>query len=272
MKQTIKPIAVKTNAGRMGFRELFRVAGSPGAGIFACVLKLFRLIGPANDGYGMRGFGDTLERLDIESLSRRVQRTTEAYRDKVERLGFVPGFAYALETFGRQEARAQVFRNKDALSAVAILYARCIRGETESEQVVCGYNTMLVDNTYVMTSTNKRNMNKPPSFLIEYMPGEAPKAAYERHLERVDQIGETPRRIRTDDDLERLVLNCENEETEFNLDRGVLVKMTRSDIELGTELKEEYEAESASPGFRDRRRRDDDEDEDDEDDEDDAHR
>src|SRR5262245_36260147 len=125
----MKPVAFKTNAGKMGFRELFRVAGSPGVGIFACTLKLFRLIGPDNDGYGIRALGDTLDRLEIDSLPRRVLRETEDYRDRLERMSFIPCFAYSLETFGCQEAHGQVFRNKDTLSAAAIVYARCVRGE-----------------------------------------------------------------------------------------------------------------------------------------------
>lgn len=250
----MKPVAFKTNAGKMGFRELFRVAGSPGTGIFACLLKLFRLIGPDNDGYGIRALGDSLDRLEIDSLPRRVIRATEGYRAKVEKLGFVPGFAYSLETFGCQEAHGQVFRHRDALSAVAVLYVRCVRGDNESETTTFGFNTMLMDDTYVMTSGNKRLLNKPMAFRCENLPGHSPKEVYERHLERIDEIGEKPRRIRSDDDLARLVLNCENEETEFNLERGVYVKMTRSDIELGMELKEEFDEDNASTAFRGRRR------------------
>jgi hypothetical protein len=119
---------------------------------------------------------------------------------------------------------------------------------------------MLTDDTYVMTSGNKRLMNKPKNFRCEFLPGRSPGEVYERHLERVNEIGERPRRIKSDDDLERLVLNCENEETEFNFERGVYVKMTRSDIELGMELKEEYEEDNAATAFRGRRRRDDDDD------------
>ena len=269
MKSVVKPVAFKTNAGKMGFRELFRVAGGPGIGIFACALKLFRLIGPDNDGYGMRSFGDTLERLDMDSLPRRVLRATEGYRDKIVRLGFMPSFAYSLETFGKQEAHGLVFRHKDLITAVSIAYARCVRGEIETETTVFCFNTMLKDDSYIMTSGNKRMLNKPATFLCEYMPGASPKDVYDRHRERVENAGEEPRKIKTDDDLERLVLNCENEETEFNIERGVYVKMTRSDIELGTELKEEYEQESASPGFRSRRRRDEDDDDEEEDEDDD---
>lgn len=265
MKSATKPVAFKTNACKMGFRELFRVAGSPGIGIFACTLKLFRLIGPDNDGYGMRSFGETLERLDIDTLPRRVIRATQGYREKIEKLGFMPSFAYTLETFGKQEAHGQVFRHRDLLTAVSIAYARCVRGTTETETTVFGFNTMLRDDSYVMTSGNKRMLNKPSTFLCEYMPGASPKDVYERHRERVDDVGIEPRKIKTDDDLERLVLNCENEETEFNIDRGVYVRMSRSDMELGTELKEEYEEESASPGFRSRRKRDEDDDDEDDD-------
>lgn len=254
----MKPVAFKTNAGKMGFRELFRVAGSPGIGIFACALKLFRLIGPENDGYGMRALGDTLDRLDIDSLPRRVLRETEDFRDRIERMSFIPGFAYSLETFGCQEAHAQVFRHKDMLTAAAVLFVRCVRGDNATETTTFGFNTMLVDDTYVMTSGSKRMLNKPPSFRTEYMFGRSPKEVYERHLERVDAIGERPRKIKSDDDLERLVLNCENEETEFNFERGVYVKMTRSDMELGMDLKEDYEQDNATLGFRRRRDYDDD--------------
>jgi hypothetical protein len=249
----MKPVAFKSNARKMGFRELYRVAGSPGIGIFACALKLFHLIGPDNDGYGIRALGDSLDRLEIDSLPRRVLRETEEYRDRLERMSFLPSFAYSLETFGCQEAHGQVFRSKDMLSAAAIVYARCVRGENETETATFGFNTMLMDDTYVMTSGNKRLMNKPPSFRMEYLPGRPIKEVFERHMQRVEEIGERPRKIKSDDDLERLVLNCENEETEFNFERGVYVKMTRSDIELGMDLKEDYEQDNSTSGFRRRR-------------------
>lgn len=256
----MKPVAFKTNAGKMGFRELFRVAGSPGVGIFACTLKLFRLIGPDNDGYGIRALGETLDRLDIDSLPRRVLRETEDFRARIERMSFIPGFAYSLETFGCQEAHAQVFRHKNMLSAAAVLFVRCVRADNATETTTFGFNTMLMDDTYVMTSGNKRMLNKPSTFRIEHMPGHSPKEVYERHLERIDEIGERPRKIESDDDLERLVLNCENAETEFNFERGVYVKMTRSDMELGMDLKEDYEQENATSGFRRRRDYDDEDD------------
>ena len=77
-----------------------------------------------------------------------------------------------------------MFRHKDSLSAAAVLYVRCIRGDNESEMVTFGFNTMLTDNTYVMTSGNKRLLNKPSTFRCEFLPGRAPKDVFERHRER----------------------------------------------------------------------------------------
>src|SRR4029078_115410 len=105
-----------------------------------------------------------------------------------------------------------------------------------------------------MTSGNKRLMSKPATFLMEFLPGKSPKEVYERHLERVEQAEEKPRKIKSDDDLERLVLNCENEETDFNLERGVYVKMKRSAIERGWDLKEQYDDDNSDRGFRRRSR------------------
>jgi hypothetical protein len=57
-----------------------------------------------------------------------------------------------------------------------------------------------------------------------------------------------------------LVLDCENSETKFNLDRGVFVEMTRDEAEEGEELRDEYESETDRVGFRRRTRYEDDED------------
>jgi hypothetical protein len=253
-----KRIAFKTNARRMGFRELFRVAGSPGMGFFACTLKLFRLIGPDSGGFGLRAFGNRLDRQDLDELPRRAIRACAGYRAKVEKLGFVRGFAYSVEAFGSQEGHAMVFRHRDGSAAVAIIYCRQVRNDAETESTVFGYNTPLSDDTFVMTSGNKRLMKKPSHFRVEYHPGKSPQEVFERHLERVDRGDARPLRVKSDDDLEQLVLDCENAETEFNLDRGVYVKMSRDEIELGEELRDEYEAEADSVGFRRRRRDDDD--------------
>ena len=50
----MKRVAFKANPARMGYRELFRVAGSPGTGLLICAFKLFRLLGPDSGGFGFR--------------------------------------------------------------------------------------------------------------------------------------------------------------------------------------------------------------------------
>jgi hypothetical protein len=111
-----------------------------------------------------------------------------------------------------------------------------------------------------MTSGNKRLMSKPDHFRIEFHPGQSPKDVFDRHLDRLDTVDARPRRVKSDDDLEALVLDCENSETQFNLDRGVYVRMTRSEIEEGEALRDEYESEADAVGSRRRRRAEDEDD------------
>jgi hypothetical protein len=255
----MKRIAFKSNPAKMGYKELFRVAGGPGIGIFACALKLFRILGPDTGGFGFRALGDRLDRLDHDDLPGRVVRACGGYRAKLRKLGFVPGFAYSLEAYGSQEGHAMAFRHKDGSAAAVIVYARCVRNDTETQTTVFGFSTPLSDHTYLMTSGNKRLMNKPEHFLCEYYPGKPPVDVWDKHLARVDAADARPRKVRTDDDLAALILDVENTEAEWNLDRGVFVKMTRDEIEEGEELREEYEEEMAESRSR-RRRRDDDED------------
>jgi hypothetical protein len=253
----MKPVAFKSNPARMGYRELFRVAGGPGMGLFGCALKLFRILGPDTGGFGFRSPGDRLDRRDPDELPRHVVRACDGYRAKLRKLGFVPGFAYSLEVYGSQEGHATVLRHKDATAAAAIVYARCVRNDTETQTTMFGFNTPLADDTYLMTSGNKRLMNKPDHFRVEYLPGRLPAEVFDRHLERLDTADARLRKVKTDDDLERLVLDCENSEAEFNLDRGVFVKMKRSEVELGEELRDDYESEADSVGPRRRRDEDD---------------
>ncbi len=255
----MKRIAFKSNAARMGYRELFRVAGPPFTGLIACALKLFRVLGPDTGGFGFRALGDRLDRRDPDALPRRAIRACEGYRAKLRKLGFVPGFAYSLEAFGSQEGRAIAFRHKDATAAAAIVFCRCVRNDMETETTVFGFNTPLDDHTYLMTSGNKRLMSKPDHFRIEFHPGQSPNDVFDRHLDRLDTVDARPRKVKTDDDLEALVLDCENSETQFNLDRGVYVRMTRSEIVEGEALRDEYESEADAVGSR-RRRREEDED------------
>ncbi len=251
----MKPVAFKTNPRKMGFRELFRVAGSFGMGCLACVLKLFGLIGPDGSGFGMRSFGGELTRLPFEKLPRRAVLATEKTKVKLEKLGFVFGFAYSLETFGTQEAHGVVFRHKSGLCCVSIAFARNVRDENETSMTVVGFNTELVDGTYIMTSGGKRMIAKPENFECEWHPGKSPKEVYERHMDRVDAAESKPRKVKTDDDLETLVLNCENEETSFNMERGVYVKMTKSEMAQGREMQEDYRISGGS--FEKRRRHED---------------
>jgi hypothetical protein len=252
----MKRIAFKSNPARMGYRELFRVAGGPGIGLLACTLKLFRILGPDTGGFGFRALGDRLDRLGHDDLPRRAVRACDGYRSRLRKLGFVPGFAYSLEAFGSQEGHAMAFRHKDGSVAAAVVYCRCVRNDTETKTTVFGFNTPLSDDTYLMTSGNKRLMNKPEHFRCEYHPGKSPADVFDRHLGRVDTADARPRKVRTDDDLERLILDVENTEAEWNLDRGVFVKMTRDEVEEGEDLHQEYEEEMAES--RSRRREDDD--------------
>jgi hypothetical protein len=254
----MKRIAFKSNPARMGYRELFRVAGGPGIGLLACTLKLFRILGPDTGGFGFRALGDRLDRLDHDDLPRRVVRACDRYRAKLRKLGFVPGFAYSLEAYGSQEGHAMAFRHKDGSVAAAVVYCRCVRNDTETKTTVFGFNTPLSDDTYLMTSGNKRLMNKPDHFLCEYYPGKPPVDVWDKHLARVDAADARPRKVKTDDDLADLILDVENTEAQWNLDRGVFVKMTRDEVEEGEDLHAEYEEDMAES--RSRRRRDDDED------------
>ncbi|HKA08161.1 MAG TPA: hypothetical protein VKD71_12960 [Gemmataceae bacterium] len=263
----MKPVAFTPNPGKMGFLELYRVAGSPVVGFIACGLKLFRILGPQHDGYGIRSLGDELERRDIGNLPKHVLEATEGYRDKLERLGFIPCFAYSLETYGAQEGHAIPHRHKSGVAAANVLYTRCVRDDNETMATTFAFNTPLADDTYIVTSGLKKQMRKPPHFLIKNMPGKSPKEVFERHIERLEQANALPRTIKTDDELAQLVLNCEHDDTEFNFERGVYVRMTRDDIELGKELQEEYQEENSGRPRR-RRRYEDDEEEDDYEDED----
>ena len=260
----MKSVAFTANPGRMGFRELYRVAGGPTVGFIACGLKLFRILGPQRDGYGMRTLGDRLVRRDIDDLPEHVLEATENYRDKLERLGFIPCFAYSLESYGMQEGHAIPHRHKSGVAAANVLYTRCVRNDNETLATTFAFNTPLSDGTYIVTSGLKRMMCKPSHFLVKNMPGRSPNDVFERHIERLEKANALPQTIKTDDELAQLVLNCENEDTEFNFERGVYVKMTRDDIELGKELQEEYQDEMSDRPRR-RRRYEDDEDEEEDD-------
>ena len=121
-----------------------------------------------------------------------------------------------------------------------------------------GFSTPLSDDTFLMTSGNKRLMSKPEHFLCEYHPGKPPVDVWDKHLARVEAAEARPRKVKTDDHLADLILDVENTEAEWNLDRGVFVKMTRDEVEEGEDLHAEYEEDMAES--RSRRRRDEDED------------
>src|SRR5262249_28095091 len=156
----MKPVAFTPNPGKMGFLELYRVAGSPVVGFIACGLKLFRILGPQHDGYGIRSLGDELERRDIGNLPKHVLEATEGYRDKLERLGFIPCFAYSLETYGAQEGHAIPHRHKSGVAAANVLYTRCVRDDNETMATTFAFNTPLADDTYIVTSGLKKQMRK----------------------------------------------------------------------------------------------------------------
>jgi hypothetical protein len=259
----MKSVAFTPNPGKMGFLELYRVAGSPFVGVVACGLKLFRILGPQRDGYGIRSLGDELERRDIDDLPEHVLEATEGYRDKLEKLGFIPCFAYTLETYGAQEGHAIPHRHKTGVAAANVLYTRCVRDDNETMATTFAFNTPLADDTYIVTSGLKKQMRKPPHVLMKNMPGKSPKEVFERHIERLEKARALPLTIKTDDELAKLVLTCENDDTEFNFERGVYVKMTRDDIELGKELQEEYQDEMSGRPRRRRRYEDDEEEEED---------
>jgi len=273
----MKSVAFKANPGRMGYRELYRVCGKFSTGVLACGLKFFRLLRAQRDGFGMRSFGDQLPTCDIDSLPRRVLSEMDGYLDDLEKIGFIPCFAYSLESYGSQEGHAIATRHKSGVAGGSVLYSRCVRGDQETEATIFAYCTALADDTYIMTSGTKKMMDKPDHVLGENMPGRSPKDVFERHIERLETAAALPLTIKTDDELEQLILRYENEDTEFNFDRGVYVPMSRSEIRLGEELQDEYQGgfgagrrrrHLAAAGGRDDEDEDEDEDFEDEDEDD----
>jgi hypothetical protein len=237
----MKSVAFKPNPGRMGYRELYRVCGKFSTGVLACGLKFFRLLGAQNDGFGMRTFGDRLPICEIDSLPRRVLSEMDGYLYDLEKIEFIPCFAYSLEAYGSQEGHAVSLRHKSGVAGANVLFSRCVRGDQETEATIFAYCTPLADDTFIVTSVAKKMMDKPSHFLGESMPGRSPKEVFERHIDRLETAAALPLTIKTDDELERLVLRYENDDAEFNFDRGVYVRMSRSEIELGEDLQEEYQ-------------------------------
>jgi len=237
----MKSVAFKPNPGRMGYRELYRVCGKFSTGVLACGLKFLRLLGAQKDGFGMRTFGDRLPTCDIDSLPRRVLSDMDGYLYDLEKIGFIPCFGYSLEAYGSQEGHAASLRHKSGVAGANVLYSRCVRGDQETEATIFAYCTPLADDSFMVTSGCKKMMDKPSHFLGESMPGCSPKEVFERHIERLESAAALPLTIKTDDQLEDLILRYENEDAEFNFDRGVYVPMTRSEIRLGEQLHDEYQ-------------------------------
>jgi hypothetical protein len=232
----MKPFAYKLNLSRMGYSELSHIVGWK-----AYSWKLFRMLPEETTGYGRESFGDELTRLTYDSLPQRVGIASKSYREAIEKLSFFPGFAYSPTSFGMQESHTLIFRHKGGNVSAVISHERSLRDRKEKEATSFSFLTPLADDHLLITTNAPRGMDRPPGFIVVHMPGKSPQQVLERHLNRLEGVDMEPKRIKSDDDLEEMVLNYEHEETEFHLERGVFVKMTKWDIEQGQKPKEEYD-------------------------------
>lgn len=217
-----QPLTTKLN-----LREYRRISKNVLELIIGVCFKFLRIRMPMSFA-----FADTshFHRIAPEQLSPRARENIKPVADDALALNLKYAFSYWLPTVGTIEGAAATFLSEDGRSVLLIIYARTWTQVTVDEKTVFAFMSRLADGNALVTSGAKGDLDAPSHILGESYPGDSMNKVFERHLSRLSDAGGSVLGIRDADELEHVLREYENENFEFNVNRGVYVPISDGEL------------------------------------------
>ena len=143
-----------------------------------------------------------------------------------ERAGFTRRFALAVPMLGDQEGVNVVHVNRDRTVLACAIYIRALANRHASVTL----QSKLADGFVMATSNARRQMNAPPEFLSEHLPGARVVDLAERHRIRLRDQGTSQSQVLDDVAQRQFLLDNAQRSFEFQRDRGIFVPLTREEV------------------------------------------
>lgn len=204
------------------YAELWRIA--PGLTfLIAAACKLFRI--PLAIDTRICTLS-SVERVDPFSLEGEIRSILDPLIEAWRAEGFEAPFWYTIPMKGEgHRSVACAMRSVDGSSLAQCLFVEKKMAGATNREVQSHVVSTMGDGTFTGVSSGKRQMDLPPEFDGESLPGKSPQALMSRHRERLHQHRSAATSLRTQD-LERLIVDLHNRAVRFHAERDVYVPVT----------------------------------------------
>ena len=179
------------------------------------------------------GFADAshFQRINPEQLSPPARDRIDEVIRAAEALGLHYAFSYSLPTVGTAECAAVALSNTDGRVVMTIVYGRTWTNVLLDEKITYAFLTHLADGRRLITSSSKQELDVPPQFVGEVLPGRPMREVFARHLQRVEEALPLPLALHDAGELEHTLRDYERENFSFQVERGVYVPLNPLTVE-----------------------------------------
>ncbi len=213
---------------RVSYAEYWRLSEGPLSFFIYALLKTLRVpfLFPTAVPYPR-----AIDRVPTDQIPAHVLERWRGPLDEGEALGLRLVLCYTIPAIGAaKEILAAVLRSDDGLRVVGLVYTRVEAMTVVREKVILSAGTELDDGRRAITRNDRAYLNMPPSYVVQVVRDRSVAEVIDRHRDWVASRGWTAGLSRPDD-LEGGLLRREQELVEFLLGRGVLVPMSRRELE-----------------------------------------
>jgi hypothetical protein len=213
---------------RVSYAEYWRLSNGP---ISFLVLALFKTLRIRFQFQGAVSYPRSIDLVPTGQIPAHVLERWRGHLDECEALGLRLVLCYKIPTIGvTKETLAAVLRSDDGLRNVGLVYTRVEAMTIVREKVIISAGSELEGGRRAHTRNDREYLDLPPSYIVQVVRNRSVGELLDRHRDWVASRGWTvvpfPR-----DGLEDRLVRREQELVEFLVDRGVLVPMTRRELE-----------------------------------------
>jgi len=213
----------KSVIGNATFAEIRDIMGGTLPAIIVSLLNLFRRVPKA-----AYGFANELQDVALDDIPVAIRKQLQGTFNDLEAAGFELAFALKLSTVGPVLGYNVVFSHPDATCWASVLFTHAAVGgasQTENGLVVA---SMTTSGGFVSTTNIRRRLRGPDNLNAAYLSSKSNTRVIDTHRNRIKefQIAEVRR-----GEVPEIVRRISAENAEFNIQRGVLVRLTPEELE-----------------------------------------
>lgn len=229
----------RTNTARLTLAEFRRLSPNNFVFLVGVLFKLLRINGPATFAFGAARHEP---HLTSDQFSEAVNEKLRGAAADAVACGLRFLCAYRLPSIGTVDSGALAYANDDGSILAPMAHVRVWHGQVVNEQTVFSFQSRLSDGRVVTTVGAAQQLNSPPEFLVEHLPGRTYGDVLARHQARLAEFAGSVMRAPTPAEQIARLHAYESRSIEFQRERGVYVAATPQQLEFYERL-----AQNSSP-------------------------